>query len=609
MTSPGPAAPTSRFGLWSATYPEEWATLDFEPGDIITATLPMHFTEHEGVQGVFVVLGSFQDGAGGFTAQLRSLGSSNQEVTQKLSKEFNRRSGYVHFCRSLDDCEYGEGVVFHLRVFTKSDPIHFQSEYVGATGKKLLKQTLSDLGIQKDAEPLDADRESEDERKRGRGAKPDRRKPGDEEKEKKRRDRGKGGGETLEAPRKPREEAAKYKDLRERLEAIRRGQSDTPGEEVAEGDGADPNRAAEKTPRLGTGRKLMMLGAEIDDFCQQTATASAKGDATEKKKPLEEKPRSRSVGNQLALLATSREVTSGSARGGVPGAGGSKKKKKKKKSDKKKKKKAAKRRRAGQRGGGGGGGSSPSSSSSSSRTSQSSRDNRSSSTESLLPPLQKRSRREAGSVLKLLIRQVEEQLSELQGTDPNAQALLGGTKMVAYYHLMIKGGGLQVNSRDGRELFLLANLIDLLRVGQLALLGDGLASRFLAIQQAQLDSNWIAARHLEIFTPEVVTAAGASMTLEARRHARLVEKAKGATSSRGRAEGGSWGRTNNWNSNPWDGYGDTPKGKGKKGRGKPKGGYGQAKGNDSWRGGTAWESGGKGKSDKEKTGDKEKDSK
>lgn len=103
-----------------------------------------------------------------------------------------------------------------------------------------------------------------------------------------------------------------------------------------------------------------------------------------------------------------------------------------------------------------------------------------------MPPLRRKSERRPGAVLELLIHQIETQLSELQGAEEHAGALVGGTKVVSYYHLLLKSNGLVPASKNGRELFLLANLIDLLRTGSLALLGDGLAARFLAIQQRDI---------------------------------------------------------------------------------------------------------------------------
>ena len=62
------------------------------------------------------------------------------------------------------------------------------------------------------------------------------------------------------------------------------------------------------------------------------------------------------------------------------------------------------------------------------------------------------------------------------------------------WHSLTHSGGVSSQTRDGRELFLIANCIDLLRVGRLGRLGDALAARWLALEQAGLDQNWSAAR-------------------------------------------------------------------------------------------------------------------
>lgn len=162
---------------------------------------------------------------------------------------------------------------------------------------------------------------------------------------------------------------------------------------------------------------------------------------------------------------------------------------------------------------------------------------------------------------------------------------------MSYYHLFLKGAGVVPTSRDGRELFLLANLIDLLRTGALAQLGDGLAARFLAIQQATLDGQWQAARYLEIFNPEVLTAAGAAMTLAARRHAKIVDKAKGVepwTRQEGKGKGGKPRGSVGWGQ---DYYGEGPspgKGKGKKGKSGGKGYSWTQKNRETWKPKNEW---------------------
>ena len=83
-------------------------------------------------------------------------------------------------------------------------------------------------------------------------------------------------------------------------------------------------------------------------------------------------------------------------------------------------------------------------------------------------------------------------------------------------------------TRDGREMFLIANCVNLLRVGRLGRLGDALAARWFALEQAQLDQNWSAAKRLELYSPEHLTAAGPAITLAARKYSNLMDKVAAA---------------------------------------------------------------------------------
>lgn len=105
---------------------------------------------------------------------------------------------------------------------------------------------------------------------------------------------------------------------------------------------------------------------------------------------------------------------------------------------------------------------------------------RSSSVSSLVPPLQRRSQRSPGSVFSMLLKDVSQALAEAAVPGDADLSRLGGAgnKMAAYYQLCAKpqlGGKI----RDARELETLAHCMDLLKAGQLALLGDTLAGRFL----------------------------------------------------------------------------------------------------------------------------------
>ena len=223
------------------------------------------------------------------------------------------------------------------------------------------------------------------------------------------------------------------------------------------------------------------------------------------------------------------------------------------------------------------GSSSPVGSSSSEDYSSSSWDGEATSSEEkeLDPPLRKRSKQSPGSVLKLLLAHARTQLDQSAkvALDPQeAQRITEGVKMGSYFSICIRPS---MGNAMGpiRELHHLSTAIDLLRQGSLNLLGDMLASRFMAIHQASVDGNWTAAKHMELFPLEDSSAATSAVLLETRRHAKLAAKAAGLDVS-GWYKGGR-GKGNWKGKNP--GGQDTDldlggKDRGKKGKGKKKGG-------------------------------------
>ena len=284
------------------------------------------------------------------------------------------------------------------------------------------------------------------------------------------------------------------------------------------------------------------------------ALAVSQTNAEEKKKSVSS---SSKLGATLAKILT-KEV--------------SRSKGKKKKNRKKEKKRKRKRRRAkGGDPGDGGDGDSSSTSPSSSGEIDSSKDdsNKSgetrSSDEELEAPLRKKSKRNPGSVLELLVSHAREQLDQSASVGVGREEdhyLTTGIKVMTYFQVLLKPklGGSQALQR---EMHHLATAIDLLRQGRLGLLGDTLAARFLCLHQSILDGHWSAARHMEIFPMEEASAASTALLLKTRKHARLAAKALGA-------DGGG---------NFWNNYGPGRKGKGKQ----------------EWQGGDARDGKGKGK--------------
>lgn len=196
-------------------------------------------------------------------------------------------------------------------------------------------------------------------------------------------------------------------------------------------------------------------------------------------------------------------------------------------------------------------------------------------------PMKKRSRDAPGSILAMLTNHVKEQLDQGATTElpDHGSALTSGIRVMTYFMLHLKPS-FPNNMKELRELHHLAACIDVLRSGDIARTGDGLAARFISIHQALLDQNWGTAKHMELFPMEDATAATTSVVLATRKHTKMISKVQnqqawnlwGNPYQRGRGKGkGDW----------WSGYdqkGDHKgeKGKGKKGKGKGKGKWPQS---------------------------------
>ena len=113
-------------------------------------------------------------------------------------------------------------------------------------------------------------------------------------------------------------------------------------------------------------------------------------------------------------------------------------------------------------------------------------------------PLRKKSRDVPGSVLRLLIAHVMEQMDHqgsLVEVGPDHQSVTSGVKVMSYLNLFVKAS-YPHHLRELRELHHLASVIDLLRAGDLGRAADGLAARFIAVHQSVVDGGWSTARHL-----------------------------------------------------------------------------------------------------------------
>lgn len=216
-------------------------------------------------------------------------------------------------------------------------------------------------------------------------------------------------------------------------------------------------------------------------------------------------------------------------------------------------------------------------------------------------PMQKKSRDNPGSVLRLLVDHIRQQMDQtaLLECGSESGSLTSGIKVMSHFNLFVKPS-YPHHLRELRELHHLSISIDQLRSGDVASLGDTLAARYMAIHQSLVDASWSTARHMELHPMEDSSAAGHATVLATRKHARLVSKAVGALPLSGASGIAGKGRAGR-GKGEWS-YGDNrDEGKGNaKGRGKGKKGKGKWGGNQ----GVSWE---KTQRDWEKNKDKAED--
>eukprot|EP00435_Cladocopium_sp_Y103_P050059 s858_g15.t1 len=553
---------------------------------------------------------------GEYAAVAKSLGCSDADWARYFSGQFNRRTGKLHFCDG-SPCVVVEDYNLHvtrLKLFTVGGFARpYMSHYIKKQMEKWEKEELDAVG--EDETDLtgtgreDEDEELEEHREEEAGVEED---PPEKEK-------------TKASVKKPKEEGApkKAKILKTGLEvgagqgAVQPAGAGDPREpcfspgyspsalderqKELEGGGRpeiEDKKKRKKEPSrspVGRGRSRSRKRRNKREGDKESEREDTRGttsrnlqvqllrQAAETVKQKEEKKREekkrnakRDPGAQLAKILTAVVRRPRKGEGGSEDDPDQPDQKKKKK-DKKKK---SQRRRKKKGLGGAGDPSSPGSSDDTSQTTSSSRgygrhSGRSSSSEDekkLEAPLKRKSQERPGSVLEMLVNHARAQL------DQNAKVAIGseesvtltkGVKIGSYFAIVVRpqlGNAMP----QLREMHTLAQCVDLLRQGDLALLGDVLAGRFVSLHQAVLDGGWSTARHLELMPLEEGSAAGPAVVLQAKKHARMAAKLQpGETWSwQGGSKGrGGRGRGSGWNDNQHEG-----KGKGKKGpKGKNKG--------------------------------------
>ena len=538
----------------------------------------------------------------GVVIQGRCIGASDEDYLKVLQLEVNRRRKGVHLCMG-DPCLAAlENVACHTSAVTMWEPGAFTAPYVKAWGAYVLKESI-ELGVRvAPRRPLRADKEPKPGGRKRPAADVER---SGVKVRKRKKDRGKGLGGT------PPEKPAGNSQLAARLESVKQtllGQRNTPvidleakEDESAGGPGEDEEdsySAEEETEervvpkeerRLSTGDHLnprrSMLA--LTDGPWEEAT---RGDTSRRR-------RRSSTGKQASLRHPAQQLLAVAAvqggnlssrksqrkrrereQGRKEKDGGDRYPHKKKKEEKRKKKKQKKVKkekvkRKKKRPGGSSDGSSSSDSGDSCPSSESS-----SESSSLLAPLQRKSREEPGAVLSMLVKHARETLDQSALVDTEeSKDITRGVKLSSYFALMLRPY-YSTTSRDMKELFHLANCVDQLRSGQLGLLGDSLASRFLAIHCAMVEGTWKSAQYLELNPLDAPTSAPATVLLDAKRHAKLIYKSQ--LNNDGGRRGSDW----DWQGGEWQK--GKSKGKGK-GRGKGKngagrGGWGNSQGSSWW---------------------------
>ena len=465
----------------------EWLTVNPRCGDILEAELLS--SSFEGVTEEtwvpFLVIQSTLGPAGGLTVQVKSVGARDQDLSKRLSQQYNRRVGYLHLCSTVPCGEAGSGDlhVSKLRWFSAEG----YASFLSAAQNRQVQKWIEGYVAAVEVEAAELDKHGGE----GKEAEPDddsKKKP-----EREKRDAGKGDKSGTKVDSK------KIEDLRERLRVAKekmtaRGHTGAlgPGTQK-DSSSTDSSSSSSSSDSEGSGseeRKRKLAGALTQvGMClpsgsrEHSSKTYAKALIERARETMEKKP---APGGMLSLLQNQLQVSKeaekkkedetpqdsgkqkkkekkkkqkpggdppsssssqGSQKGKKKKKGASKKKKKKKKKSakKKKKKKAKKAKKHGKtkryR---------SSSGSSSSRTSDGS-------DLSMEAPLRKKSREEPGSVLALLVEHVRSQLEQSAEVEVESQGksgILSGVKMLTFLSLHIKPqfGGY---TRELRELYLL----------------------------------------------------------------------------------------------------------------------------------------------------------
>lgn len=504
---------------------ERWAEFQPKVGTIIEVDGAS--TDHSFPPGLwlaFVVMGVQLDADSSLIVEVKFVGSEEAVVNKELSLSFNRRKGFLHLC-SGKPCLSDAEVTMHVTRFRCYSVEGYKKDFLTPA---MVRQMRKWAGVNTEAPPDGEGQKAlprKSARKTSAGTALTRAKEADA--------LSGAGGDPTAAGRL----GARLMELRHRLSVARPPKGNTPIPPDPSGDVEEVESSSEENtdfalPALETGTEIAELEEKkkIPKKMRPTTKRKVKKDASkilpwDRGDRLEEAGggqnllaikdgSSKGIQSQLALRAAAVAKEKSRKRERSKKSSGSsigkqliklltgKKDKKGKGSSKDKKKSQRRKRRAKIKPDPDGNG--PTDSSESSYSSSSKSDVDSLSEDELEPPLRKRAKQHPGSVLKMLLNHARAQLDQSSkvALDPNMNVdVLTGVKMASYFAICVKPT-LSQNLGAQRDLHLLSVAIDLLRQGDLTLLGDCLASRFVAIHQAAVDGGWQAARHLELFPME-----------------------------------------------------------------------------------------------------------
>ena len=531
---------------------------------------------------------------GGFVLEVKFLGAQEGPVKDELMSHFERKAGTIHLCVAkpclLDDLHNIHAT--RVRLFKFED---FEPPYLGSAGKSRARRLYNGLNPAKgdEADVGKGHMEPKPKVVPRKGAIREESKP----KKKAKRD-----GQKKKHPDEDPEERlhpATKAELKDKLAALRARLSGGSHAKEKEQESEEPDgEGVEEIPSSAGEESNAARGDWLKTGTQLVLADPQRGDGKKKRRAKRKKLReeatsvisTKGLQGKLVQRAVAAQGTSGKGQEKKSGKALAtqmtkafvkiltKSSGKKRKKDKKEKgrKKGSRRKKAG--GGdpsdGDGDGSDPTSSSEDDFDGTS-EDEDSSTEKEYEAPLRRRSKTKPGSVLEMLLQHAQDQLDQSATVPlPAGRQADAGIKLVSYFQILLRPQLGQPTSAV-REMYHICVVLDLLRRGQLDLMGDSLAARFLALHQSILDGSWTAAKHLEIHALEEMSAASTSLLLETRRHAKLAAKAIGL-------ETPPWGKGKRGK------YGHGGKGKGEEGwnqKGKAKDKGSKGKGRGGWNAG------------------------